>query len=425
MPHLSYLASQLVNEKQKILNRSFLFHLLLIQDVELPWLKKPKKEDIKKFYDTMAHRLLLQLDDQSEAVPIKVSAIGLPQFFEVKYRELMSTVNIAHADLVEVLIKAKARKIPVTHENKLFFDEALAIYATRSRHIMQTLDQYDAPMQAYLLMHLSISKIMVNLIKWKLELPSNVSDIQAKRLDNPSVNSMLGFIVKWLADNQVLSESMNEYLGYLQCSHDRAFIGFKEFQTSYLCGVVGETLFAEQIAGMIVGQEGKKQDVSSASCNFSIKSSQTSDWRNHLAYMQLDKYPDFKNLESETFSLRGLGYSNQQWAALVNQLIQSDDDIRFLVFQQITVNEEMHVVDERNWLCAVQGIVENVAAGNFFFRKTTLHIVAPNKETFFSLQFQPRNGGKKIQVMISTEDKLLMNASECMGANVNYLYKSK
>lgn len=410
--------NDLLANGDKIWQHVFIYHVALLLDAVFPDETFVNKEVLKSVKDGFSYRCPVWGDNKSS---IKVSILGLPQFFEAEYRPLMSVLNAPHRILSDHLHALISAGKPV-NDIKQWID-VLTECQSASLQLMERLESESEAMQRYLLFQLSLTRRLSNLIQCYLGVSHNHSKVSWQRIMELSTPCLLNYLVSYVSSQKVLTPLMYRFVDYLQgISADRV-MGFEDFANNYVYGTVGEALFAESVNGKIVGQFGGKADVSTDTRDFSIKTSTSAEWRHHLSYVRFEDHPEFKIIADAQYHLRLLRYTDAQWASLVRKLVSGDSQITYLVFQRLHLDENV-LVKKHTWLCNLSTLVQRVSEGHYFFKGSTFYILADNKEVVFSLHFQSRNQGKKIQVLLSTEESLLDSATEVTSSLIWKLHHS-
>lgn len=396
----------LLSNSDKIWQHVFIYHVSLLLEATFPDDTFVNKDTLKAVKDAFSYRCPVWGDGKSS---IKVSVLGLPQFFEAEYRPLMSIINAPHRILSENLHLLLSTGKSV-RDIRLWID-ALTECHSAVIQLTERLDQESAWMQKYLLFQLSLTRKLTNLIQCFLGVSHHYSKVSWQRLKELSTPCLLNYLTSYVVAEKSLTPLMYKFIDYLLGVSSDRVMGFEDFANNYVYGTVGEALFAEAINGKIVGQLGGKADVSTDSRDFSIKTSTSAEWRHHLSYIRFEDYPDFQSLADSQYAVRTLRYTDDQWADLISKLISGNGAVTYLVFQRLYLEENV-LMQKSTWLCNLATLIDKVRHGHYIIKGSSISIIADNKEVVFTLHFQSRNQGKKIQVLLSTEESLLDNATE-------------
>lgn len=405
----------LVKHKNAILRNvaARLLPLLFCKNSEIEPLQEG--ESCSQYIKRIGKSQSFRLNDEDTGADLVFSRWGIPQFFPNHLKYLSAPEFFLSQPVVYqwLTVKLQGQKLGIEH-----IEELITTFRLQEAQKYKLLDLYqdDPNMASYALMHVEIHKWIRGFIKLAAGLDTPDLPLQSHaRLREPATPYLLEFIKQWTSKNKKLTPEMEKFIDYLLSASNDKIIGFPEFKSNFLIGLVGEQILAEEMGGTVVGGLGYKTDVSVYDQNFSIKTTKNDHWQSHLAYLSVQDHPQIMQLLNKNMSLRELGYSDEQWAAFLHNFMCAEDNLGFIVFQKLQLQDASDTILHQNvWICRTSVLIDLVRKGQYFFRNSSLSIVAPNKEVIISLQIKRRNEGKKIQVMINTDIHLLNNAAACV-----------
>lgn len=389
---------------------SWLMPVALCKNVVLP--PKDSSESVENYVKRLGKTFQFRVEDETVG-SIVFNGWGIPQFFP-NHLKILSTHEFMLAQpVIEYFVNLLTKGIDIQQADCFDMLPALKDQEARKYALLDHWE-HDAEMAQYALVQVEINRWIRGVFKIATRVHTqDIPEVTQHRAYEPATAPLLSFVYNWRKEGKRLTPEMTKFIAYLSGSSNDRIIGFPEFKRTYLIGIVGEQILAQELGGAVVGSLGKKTDIATFDKNFSVKTTRNAYWQSHLAYLSIADYPQLSAITGNEGSLRDLNFSDEQWAAFVHKFMCAEDNVEYIVFQRlhITESEEVHLKQDL-WLCHIPSILQLIREGQYFFRNTSLSIVAPNKEVILSLQFKRRNEGKKIQVMVNTDCHLLKNAAE-------------
>ena len=407
--------SAIANHKNTILRQvaAWLLPVLFCKGVSLP--ARLELEATYSYLKRIGKLHSFRITDPELGHDLVFTGWGLPQFFPQQLKYLSAAEFFLSLPTVRGWVELEQAGDALSLDTLPYL---IPCFREQEQSKFSLLMQYehDPDVASYALLHVELHRWIRGFIKVAAgietaDLPTNTH----QRLREPASLYLLNFVHQWLSKGKPLTAEMEKFLDYLLSSSNDKVIGFPEFKSTYLIGLVGEQILAEELGGTVVGNLGKKADVQAMNHSFSVKSTKNDYWQSHLAYLSIQDYPQLSKVVSNNMPLREMGFSDEQWAAFIHKFLCAEDNLEYLVFQKLQLEEACETVLSQDvWICRTRTLIDLVKQGHYFFRNSSFSIVAPNKEVIMSFQLKRRNEGKKIQVMINTDTQLLANATTCV-----------
>lgn len=212
----------------------------------------------------------------------------------------------------------------------------------------------------------------------------------------------------WLEDLSIRDERVENLYNNIVLKEPLNNDFFKLKLNSHKKGKLGEQVFGDLINGDVIGYKNNKTDIIEEGKNISLKTSYSSSWNHHLAY--LDKAEQEIFLECLDNKQPFSKLKNIDWENIINRLFCGQEDINEIVFQKIVLdNLNKNPTDIKVWRFLKEDILDIIKNKQFIFQKHNI-VLYHNQEQFVKLSFKKRSNA--YQVMITTDEEALNNMVE-------------
>lgn len=183
----------------------------------------------------------------------------------------------------------------------------------------------------------------------------------------------------------------------------------KQDLSSHDKGRIGEELFGKFLNGEVVGHKNNKVDITDEKIgNISLKTSYSSTWNNHLAYLnnKIDSHALLSDAINHKIPLYKIKDIN--WHDIIKSFISGDESIHELAFQKIIMDDfNKSVVDVKVWRLPVKEILNIINNKQFIFHNNNIILFHENEQI---LKINIKKRSDKIQIMVLTDEAALDNA---------------
>lgn len=176
---------------------------------------------------------------------------------------------------------------------------------------------------------------------------------------------------------------------------------FKKDLNSKEKGDIGEFLFSGDVAGEVVGHLGEKVDVKSERENYSIKTSYSSSWNNHLAYFHNN---DFYDKFKETSRVSTISKEDGFDKLLISFFLGDKKEVDTLVLQKVKMDELNRSVAEGTAYKIPMSFIEDTIKNKSYFLNGSDLIMVHDGEQFMKLNFKERSNKGQIMLIVTVDN---------------------
>lgn len=227
-----------------------------------------------------------------------------------------------------------------------------------------------------------------------------------KKLDNPNLPTYFNSLLKSYLANPYSKDIQKEMANLTntlsgRAKHEIIIPNFGSHQK----GQLGENIYSSINNSEAVGHKNNKVDIIEDGNGISLKSSFSSVWNNHLAYLNSIEHKDLIESLRDTKPLSKIRIN---WSNIIEQLITNNEDIKDLVFQKLKVDElSKEPISIKIWKFNVNEILNIIENKQFIFTNNSI-VLYHEQENLMKIVFKKRTNN--IQAVILTDEISLNNA---------------